>query len=55
MDSFLTQVFIFFQAFFLTAHFSQGDYPYDWYVQPASFVLLCWLLLRLMHWLSKVK
>lgn len=25
-------------AFFLTAHFSQEDYPYDW----------------LMHWLSKV-
>ncbi|KAF8196836.1 hypothetical protein K438DRAFT_1585915 [Mycena galopus ATCC 62051] len=31
----------FVDSFFLTAHFSEEDYPYDWFVS------------RLMHWLSK--
>lgn len=46
-----------FIAFFLTAHFSQDDYPYDWLV----FSLRCthphlWFFFaRLMYWLSKVR
>ena len=48
-------------AFFLTAHFSQEDYPYDWYVpvtrdRTVASVLLTMnsVLFRLLHWLSKV-
>ena len=43
-------------AFFLTAHFSQEDYPYDWY--DVALASPCRRLLtfgsRLMHWLAKV-
>ena len=27
-------------AFFLTAHFNQDDYPYDWHVQLSVFELV---------------
>ena len=44
-------------AFFLTAHFSQEDYPYDWQVRFITFVCpySSLGLGRLMHWLSKVR
>ena len=43
-------------AFYLTAHFSREDYPYDWQVRFTSFMCSCSCLSlgRLMHWLSKV-
>jgi hypothetical protein len=44
-------------AFFLTAHFSQEDYPYDWQVRFITFACpySCLGLGRLVHWLSKVR
>jgi hypothetical protein len=44
-------------AFYLTAHFSQEDYPYDWYVRFIGLAVRGALIPsdRLMHWLSKVR
>ena len=43
-------------AFYITAHFSREDYPYDWQVRFITFTRSCSSLSlgRLMHWLSKV-
>jgi hypothetical protein len=43
-------------AFYLTAHFSREDHPYDWQVGFITFMCAysCLGLGRLMHWLSKV-
>jgi hypothetical protein len=43
-------------AFYLTAHFSREDHPYDWQVRFITFVCAysCPSLGRLMYWLSKV-
>ena len=43
-------------AFYLTAHFSREDHPYDWRVRFITFMCAysCLGLGRLMHWLSKV-
>jgi hypothetical protein len=44
-------------AFYLTAHFSEDDYPYDWQVHfitsLSAYSRPC--LYRLMYWLSKVR
>ena len=44
-------------AFYLTAHFSQEDYPYDWRVRFIIFTCVhsCPGPGRLMHWLSEVR
>ena len=43
-------------AFYLTAHFSQEDHPYDWQVRFVTFMCTHSRLRlgRLMHWLPKV-
>ncbi|PPQ98173.1 hypothetical protein CVT26_003219 [Gymnopilus dilepis] len=42
-------------AFFLNAHFTQDDYPYDWHAHSALYSISfnCSRPCRLVHWLSK--